>query len=139
MGSRLVEAVRKRTLVPASFQEAWSESRSPSTPREVLLARTRASWPSVRQKTSRAPLVSPPTRSVASDEKATAVPALVNEACHEFPSDSAPPSVRLTRAVVPSERLWTKTSRLPLVSPATRLVAAESKATFCPSSDTLGM
>ena len=45
----------------------------------------------------------------------------------------------LTRVVMPVQRSWTKTSTLLLVSPATRLLASEEKATTRPSALMAGL
>jgi len=72
-------------------------------------------------------------------EKATRSPPRVSEHWKEWLLPWAPLSVTLTRSVRPRVRSRTKMSRALLVSSRTRFVAAESKATFCPSSETLGM
>src|SRR5438034_4499637 len=52
-----------------------------------------------------------------------------------LPLPWAPPEATLTRSVVPVCRSWTNTSDTPFVSPATRSVAALSKATKRPSAE----
>ena len=49
------------------------------------------------------------------------------------PSAWAPVEETLTRSIVSVRRSYTKTSSAPLVSPATRLVAADWNATYRPS------
>src|SRR5438552_1822063 len=52
-----------------------------------------------------------------------------------LPFPCAPPDATLTRSVLPVCRSWTNTSDTPFVSPATRSVAALSKATKRPSAE----
>src|SRR5438445_2134956 len=54
------------------------------------------------------------------------------------PEAWVPAGPTLTRVVVPARRSKTKTSLAPLVSPGTRSVASEAKATTCPSAETAG-
>ena len=90
-----------------------------------------------RTNTSTKPLVSPATRLDASLEKATYRPSGVMSGARLPPPATVasqpvawPPLLfTLTRSVVPACRSRTKTSLQPLVSPDTRLVASESKAT----------
>ena len=87
-----------------------------------------------RTNTSGCPLVSPGTRLVAADQKATKRPsALIAGEGELLPSAWAPVVVRLTRSVLPVSRSRTNTSTTPLVSPGTRLVAPDWKATKRPS------
>lgn len=75
------------------------------------------------------PLVSPITKLLACEMKATTRPSVL------IPTGKLPLLVwallelRLTRVVTPVTRSRTKTSLSPLVSPTTRLLAFESKAT----------
>src|SRR5437762_4951613 len=80
-----------------------------------------------------AQLVSPATRLVAYDSKATKRPSALIEGLPLEPLPSVPALLTLTRSVVPVHRSRTNTSCHPLVSPATRLVESEVKATKRPS------
>ena len=89
-----------------------------------------------RTNTSRKPLLSPGTRLEATDSKATKRPSALMAAAPKSPLKLLPcvPALStLTLSVSPVWRSWTKTSKTPLVSPATRLVAVEAKATKRPS------
>ena len=92
-----------------------------------------------RTKISRRPFVSPATKLVASDSKATKRPSgLIDGA--PLSLLASPPAVSTeTRTVLgvhpaaPAQVSRTKTSKTALVSPATRLMASDSKATKRPS------
>ena len=73
-------------------------------------------------------LVSPATRLVARESKATKRPSPLMVARALKKSPWLPALSTLTLSVVPVWRSRTKMSKTPLVSPATRLVASESKA-----------
>jgi hypothetical protein len=81
-----------------------------------------------RTNTSMNPFVSPTTRLVASDEKATS-PSAPTTGSQLPPSPSEPSVATLTRSVVPAWRSRTKTSKVALVSPATRFVAHDENTT----------
>ena len=91
-----------------------------------------------RTNTSSLPLVSPGTRLLASELKATKRPSAEIAGSKLSPLPWTPPGPRLTRWVVPVWRSRTNTSSTPLVSPGTRLVASESKATKRPSAEIAG-
>src|SRR5262249_12315055 len=84
------------------------------------------------------PLVSPATRLVASESKATTCPLAESATGAKLlllpcvPTESTD-----TRSVFPVVKSCTKTSSAPLVSPATRLLAFHSKATCCPSAESV--
>ena len=84
-------------------------------------------------KMSKRPLVSPATRLVAKDSKATKRPSALMAGKPLILFASPPALETLTLVVAKVWRSWTKMSRLPLVSPNTRLVAKEWKATTRPS------
>src|SRR5437763_1758153 len=79
--------------------------------------------------------MSPGTRLDATDVKVTNRPSpeIAGSLLPRFPS--APPWPRLTRLVLPLFRSRTNTSETAFVSPGTRLVASESKATNRPSAE----
>ncbi len=83
-----------------------------------------------RRNTSRAALVSPVTRSVEDESKLTYRRSSLIVGASP-PSAACPLAPTLTRSVTPAST--TNASGWPLVSPATRLVARESKATALPS------
>ena len=93
---------------------------------------TRAMAPVVRYltKTSARPLVSPATRLLAVLVKATKLPSRDSEAPVLKPLPSVPSAAVDALTMAPVVRFLTKMSLLPLVSPATRLVAALWKATI---------
>src|SRR2546427_409695 len=78
---------------------------------------------------SLSPFVSPATRLVASEAKATHRPLAESEGSALPKLPWTPAESTDTRTVSPVLRLCTKMSRTPFVSPATRLVASEAKAT----------
>jgi hypothetical protein len=79
------------------------------------------------------PLVSPVTRLVASEAKATKRPSALIAGSRLSPLPWTLPLETLTRVVVPAWRSRTNTSNAPLVSPPTRSVAFEAKAMNRPS------
>ena len=88
------------------------------------------------RKTSCAPLVSPRTRLEAGESKAMNRPSADIVVSPLLPSAWAPLEETLTRVVTPATRSRTKASEphqgqsgVPLVSPGTRLLASEVKAT----------
>ena len=109
---------------------------SPSTsyPSTSTLAR-KVSFPvRSRTKTSPKPLVSLATRLDALDWKATYWPSpLIAGSYPLAPFASVAPVLTLTRSVVPGIVARTKTSRIPFVSPVTRLSASDMKAMYVPS------
>ncbi len=134
---RLVALEAKATCAPSTETDGLKLSPSPAT--VVLPLRSDTSSvappsPRLRRKTSRCSLVSPATRSVASEEKATTVASRLRLGSSLAPSPAAEPSAAtLTRAVPGlAPRLRTKTSACPLPSPATRLAASDVKATADP-------
>ena len=86
-----------------------------------------------RTKTSMTPFVSPATRFVEALSNATALPSRAMDGFALLPLPWIPPVVTLARVVVFVCRSRTKTSDVPLVSPATRLLARLSNATNRPS------
>src|SRR6266550_2456689 len=97
-------------------------------------------WPVSRSRTNTSsnPLVSPGTRFVAPEVNATKRPSALTDGSRLKPSACLPLLLTLTRSVLPLARSRTKTSIAALVSPPTRLVAIESKATTSPSGLTAG-
>jgi hypothetical protein len=77
--------------------------------------------------------VSPVTRFGAVDVNTTAPPSALMTGNVLAPVASVPLVLTLTRSVVPVLRSRTNTSVAPFVSPGTRLVASEAKATSWPS------
>src|SRR4029453_9389452 len=86
-------------------------------------------------KTSSRSLLSPGTRLLAKDWKATQRPLAEIEAPAAPPLPPSPDDATDTQVVVPVFRSWTKTSPSPLSSPGTRLPANESNATHRPSAE----
>src|SRR4051812_19447776 len=82
------------------------------------------------------PLVSPATRVVAGDWNATDRPSAEILAAPPPLLPWAPLEDTLIRLIVPAVRSRTNASIAPLVSPVTRLVAVELKATNRPSAET---
>src|SRR5215204_529711 len=137
-GTRFEAEESKATYRP-SRDSAGSALRllagTPPAPTEtnwvVLVLRTRAY-------TSRLPLVSPATRLVASETKATTSPLPEIAGNRLCPLPPAPLELTDTRRVVPADRSRTKMSWTPLPSPLTRLEAADPNATCRPSSEIAG-
>ena len=82
---------------------------------------------------SEKPFVSPETRLVAADWKATKRPSPLIEGSMLPPLLWAPPESTLTRVVCPVANSWTKTSVVLFVSPVTNSLAADWKTTNFPS------
>src|SRR5205814_1751554 len=101
----------------------------------VSAAARRRSWTN----TSMRLLLSPTTRSVAAELKATKLPSALIAGPYRLPFVSVLEESTLTRSVVPVCRSWTNTSMEPLVSPGTRLAASEAKATKRPSALIAGL
>src|SRR5439155_1662799 len=101
---------------------------------------TRTVCPVVRSctKTSPASFVSPATRLVAPEAKATQRPVAESEGTKLPELPWAPAESTDTRTVCPVLRSCTKTSAASFVSPATRLVAPEAKATHRPLAESEG-
>src|SRR5438552_10226937 len=141
-GTRLVASLEKATKRPsaetAGAKNPAKLSSFACAPVEDTL--TRFVVPVIRSwtKTSTAPLVSRPTRLVASLENATKRPAAEMAGVKLVPFASAPAEEMLTRPVVPVSRSRTNTSVTPLVSPGTRLVASLGNATKRPSAEMAG-
>src|SRR5262249_59820990 len=93
------------------------------------VGRATRSW----MNTSAGPLVSPATRFEAEDKNATTLPSLLIDGFELAPLACAPKESILTRTVVPARRSCTNTSGTPFVSPGTRFVAFDEKATQRPS------
>src|SRR5438874_272478 len=87
---------------------------------------------------SLAQLVSPATRLGEAEQKATKRPSALIEGAALPQLPWLPALSTLTRSVVRVWRSWTNTSVVLLVSPGTRLVASEAKATKRPSALTTG-
>jgi hypothetical protein len=129
----LLASVEKTTYRPVALiamprlnPVAWSP------PVETL---TRAVVPATRSRTkmSLTPLVSAGTRFVAMDSKATYRPLpLILTSLTTWSFACAPLVARLTRLVVRVHRSRTNASRLPFVSPGTRLGALDGNATYRP-------
>src|SRR3954447_21880498 len=142
------------TKRPVLEMELPLEYQSPSSPTADVLTRTVETAPGSsktpsrsgslsRTNVSRAPLVSPATRFEASELKAMKRPDEEMPPAKEKPFPSAPSLASLTRKVLtepgsskmPSEsvsRSRMNTSPVPLVSPLTRFVATDVKATYLP-------
>jgi hypothetical protein len=73
--------------------------------------------------------VSGPTRLVANEPNATRLPSALIDGCVLSPLPCVPSLATLARSVLPLRRSRTNTSIAPSVSPLTRFVASESKAT----------
>ncbi len=84
-------------------------------------------------KMSRTPLVSPATRFEAELSKAILVPSGERTGLTDCPLPWMPSALVEARVVTPVTRSLTKMSSVPLVSPATRLVALAKNASFVPS------
>src|SRR5688500_18826432 len=97
----------------------------------ALVRLTRSVWRVARSwtNTSDRPLVSPDTRFLAADSKATYRPSALIDGAKLAASPDAPAEDTLTRWVVPATRSWTNTSGTWLKSPATRLAASLANAT----------
>ena len=127
------------SLVSASEVQPWSSGKSTSAspslsvPSEHIVA---VRW---RMNTSPLPFVSPGTRFVPKKLKRTRLPSGLIVASTLRPFACPPAALTLTRSVVPVWRSWANTSTSPLVSPVTRLVAKEEKATWRPSALIDGM
>src|SRR5205085_986013 len=91
-----------------------------------------------RTKTSLTAFVSPATRLLATESKATKRPSAEIAGRKVAPLPCAPCESTLTRLVLPVLRSRTKTSLTAFVSPATRLLADERKATKRPSGEIAG-
>jgi hypothetical protein len=138
-GTRLEASEAKATKPPSLLIAAVPRLvLSPWVPSAATL--TRVVWPVTRSwtKMSVLPLVSPGTRLVADDEKETKRPSPLRSGPLLLPFASLPLLVTLTRWVLPLARSRTNTSTAPLLSPPTRLVAAESNATTSPLLFTAG-
>ena len=83
----------------------------------------------------RTPLVSPGTRLLATEEKATKRPSAEIEGMKLALSPWTPPGPTLTRGSCPSGGRARTRRSAPLVSPGTRLLAYEEKATKRPSAE----
>ena len=156
-GRRFVAELSKATKRPSADMAGARLAPSAWPPAESTLVRTVATPPGSSKKpfpsasrswtkTSIRALVSPATRLEAALWNATKRPFADSTGAALTPSAWAPPTPTLTRTVAtppgsskmpfPSaSRSWTKTSGRPLVSPATRLVAALTNATKRPSAD----
>src|SRR4051812_2589935 len=88
---------------------------------------------------SGAEFVSPATRFVAADSKATNRPSALIAGRLLGRSDCTDEGPTLTRVVAPIVRSRTKTSERWLVSPGIRLVASDPKATNRPSAEIAGL
>jgi hypothetical protein len=137
-GTRFVAREVKATTRPSAERLGQTlyplacRPRGPRLTRRLVPARTS------RTKMSNSPLVSPATRLVEVEQKATTRPSAESEGRMLNPSLCAPPRPTLTRRVVPAPTSRTNTSGWPLVSPGTRLVASDEKATKRPSAETAG-
>src|SRR5581483_241312 len=129
-GTRFVASEAKATVRPSADSDGATLPRSPWTPPGPTL--TRSVEPAARSKTSLAPLVSSGTSVAAALAKATTPPS-----ADRAGDDAAPPL--LTRVVLPALRSRKKTFSPPAVSPATRFVARETKATAVPSAERDGL
>ena len=132
-GTRSMDSLSKATKRPSPLSDT---SRLPSVPPVAstppVPTLTRVVTPVCRswRKTSRVPLLSGGTRSMASDVNATSRPsALMATSPPLSPMDSPPPVATLTRLMAPVCRSWTKTSGRPFVSPGTRFAAWLQNAT----------
>src|SRR5256885_1385746 len=107
----------------------------PCAPWEATL--TRLVLPALRSRTNPSPAAfpSPAARLAAPEWKATKGPSAEIGGAKLAPLACAPWELTLTRVVLPVLRSRTKTSPTPFVSPATRLLAVESKVTKRPSAE----
>jgi len=121
------------THVPSPLIAGLADAPLPSVPELLTLTRVVTPDCRSRRKTSLTPLVSPATRLVATDSNTTYRPSELMAGQPQSPSASAPAVLTLARTVSPVWQSWTKISRLASVSPVTRLVARDSKATYRPS------
>src|SRR5439155_233563 len=137
--TRLGEAEQKATKRPSALTAGAPLPQLPWVP--ALSTLTRSVMPVCRSwtKTSAYPLVASATRLVAYDSKATKRPSALIEGLPLEPLPSVPALLTLTRSVVPVHRSRTNTSCHPLVSPGTRWVAREEKATKRPSALIAGL
>src|SRR5438552_3012338 len=141
-GTRLLALLKNATKLPSAEMAGAKNPAKLSSfacvPVEDTL--TRFVVPVIRSwtKTSTAPLVSRPTRLVASLENATKRPSAEMAGVKLVPFASAPAEEMLTRSVVPVSRSRTNTSVTPLVSPGTRLVASLGNVTKRPSAEMAG-
>src|SRR2546428_83045 len=110
----------------------------PCAPWESTLTRLVLPVLRSRTKTSLTVFVSPPTRLVATELNATKRPLAEIDGTKLAPFSCAPWESTLTRLVLPALRSRTNTSLAPFVSPPTRLVAIELKATKRPSAEIEG-
>src|SRR4051812_15573740 len=136
-GTRLDAADEKLMAPPSALipDAAAPLASLPWTPPAEPLTRAVCPVARSRSNTSAAPFVSPATRLPASEVKTTKRPSGLIRALDDAPF-ACPAAPSETRLVVPVRTFRTKTSRAPLVSPATRLGEPETKATSVPSAET---
>ena len=109
-GARLSAAEAKATDSPSPLMHASRHARLLWVPAALTLTRS-VVWASrSRTNTSYFPLVSPVTRLVAHEQKATYRPSALIEGVSDAPSACEPPVATLTRSVVPVRRSRTKMS-----------------------------
>src|SRR5438874_1644352 len=137
--TRLVANDWKATHRPVAESEGPKLEELPWTPAEST--DTRTVCPVLRSctKTSLTSFVSPATRLVANDWKATTRPVAESEGLELVSLPWVPAESTDTRTVCPVLRSCTKTSRYSFVSPATRLVANDWKATTRPVAEIEGL
>jgi hypothetical protein len=132
-GTRLEASEANATKPPSPLSAAVPRLlASPWVPSAATLIRVVSPVTRSWTKMSVLPLVSPGTRLVADDAKATKRPSPLTAGPVLLPFACLPLLLTLTRWVLPLARSRTTTSTAPLLSPPTRLVAAESNATTSP-------
>ncbi len=110
---------------------------SPCTPAVLVLNLIVVPVTRSRRKASSTPLVSPATRSVPWDGKATYRPSPLMWTEPKLPKFASPPDAStLTRVVVPVTTSRTNVSDTSFASPGTRSEATDVNATYRPSSET---
>jgi hypothetical protein len=110
----------------------------PWVPFEATLTRSVAPLPRSCMNTSATALVSPATRFDAKLWKTARVPSAERRGETLSPFPCVPSLAVLMRAIAPETRSRTKTSKVALVSPATRLGARLANATYRPSLESHG-
>src|SRR5205807_2763028 len=145
-GRRLLAADAKTTNLPSALMPGLKLPALPCVPSVATLTRSVWPLPRSRTKTPVTPLVSPATRFDESDSKAMTLPSpdtAGGAVGAEAKPDASPPAAgTLTRVMLDgpvAPPAWArKMSTEPLKSLLTRLSAADSKTTQCPSGLTDG-
>src|SRR5437773_6002201 len=126
-GTRFMALDQKATNLPFRLTDGETLMAFPCTSWLLTLTSSVKPVPRSWMNTSNAPFVSPGTRLLAKEEKATYLPPALIDAAEldEFPC--SPVDETLTRSVVPVWRSRTKMSSAPFVSSGTRLGADDTK------------